>query len=98
MLRIPCPWCGERDEAEFAYHGDASLSRPEDDDAGDAGAMFAHVYLRANPAGWHQEWWHHVHGCRRYVKVLRNTLTHEIAAAGWPGDLPAPDNDGGGHG
>ncbi len=24
MLRIPCPWCGERDETEFRYRGDAS--------------------------------------------------------------------------
>lgn len=99
MLRIPCPWCGLRDEAEFAYRGDAGLVRPED---GDSDAMFAHVYQRANPAGWHLEWWHHVHGCRQHVKVLRNTLTHEIAAAGWSGDdLEVPEkaeSNGGGHG
>ncbi|MBV8909619.1 MAG: sarcosine oxidase subunit delta, partial [Gammaproteobacteria bacterium] len=28
MLRITCPCCGERDEIEFRYRGDASRSRP----------------------------------------------------------------------
>ena len=33
MLRIRCPWCGERDEIEFRYRGDARRVRP----AADAG-------------------------------------------------------------
>jgi sarcosine oxidase subunit delta len=47
MLRIRCPWCGERDETEFRYRGDASQTRP----AADAGlaAFNAYVYERANP-------------------------------------------------
>jgi heterotetrameric sarcosine oxidase delta subunit len=36
--------------------------------------------------GWHTEWWHHSGGCRQWVKVVRNTLTHEIAATGAAGD------------
>ncbi len=28
-MRLPCPFCGERDLIEFAYHGDASLVRPD---------------------------------------------------------------------
>ncbi len=76
MLRIPCPWCGERDEAEFRYRGDASRSRP----AAEAGldAFHAYVYERANALGWHAEWWLHVAGCRQLLKVERHTLTHEI--------------------
>jgi len=36
------------------------------------------VYFRNNPRGKHSELWHHVAGCRQWVKVLRNTATHEI--------------------
>jgi sarcosine oxidase subunit delta len=79
MIRIPCPWCGVRDETEFAYRGDASVRRP----GGEAPAEAFHdyVYARANPAGWHVEWWHHVHGCRQFLKVLRHTVTHEVRTA-----------------
>ena len=78
MIRIDCPWCGRRDEAEFAYRGDASVVRPE------AGAPLAafhdYVYARRNPRGWHVEWWYHAAGCRRFLKVVRHTLTHEVRA------------------
>jgi len=76
MLQIPCPWCGVRDESEFHYRGDATQRRP----AADAGpaAFHAYVYERVNPRDWHSEWWLHVAGCRRLLKVVRHTLTHEI--------------------
>lgn len=41
----------------------------------------AYVYERDNPLGWHLEWWLHVGGCRRLLKLVRHTLTHEIRAA-----------------
>ena len=28
-MRIPCPLCGDRDLSEFAYLGDATLTRPD---------------------------------------------------------------------
>ena len=91
MHRIDCPWCGVRDEAEFQYQGDAAVSRPAPD-AGEE-AFFRYVYVRDNPKGWHTEWWHHVNGCRMWVKVVRNTLTHEIRATGKPSDtLEIPDD------
>ena len=76
MLRINCPWCGERDEIEFRYRGDAAGRRPVDEAA--AGAFIAYVYDRANPRDWHVEWWLHVGGCRRLLQVERHTLTHDI--------------------
>ena len=36
------------------------------------------VYLRKSPRGKHLELWHHVSGCRQWIKVLRDTNTHEI--------------------
>ena len=76
MHRIDCPWCGVRDEAEFKYGGDAWGKRPGPD--GDGDAFFAYVYERPNPKGWHIEWWHHVAGCRQWLKVVRHTVTHDI--------------------
>ncbi|MBV9345963.1 MAG: sarcosine oxidase subunit delta [Gammaproteobacteria bacterium] len=86
MLRIPCPWCGLRDEVEFRYRG-AMLARP----AAAAGieAFTRFVYARANPAGWHTEWWLHVAGCRRLLIVRRHTLTHAIESARDALDAPA---------
>ncbi len=76
MLRIPCPWCGLRDEIEFRYRGDATAIRP----AGDGGvdAFFSYVYERDNRRDWHLEWWLHTGGCRRLLEIERHTLTHEI--------------------
>ena len=30
MLLIKCPWCGDRDETEFSYGGEAAIKRPQD--------------------------------------------------------------------
>jgi heterotetrameric sarcosine oxidase delta subunit len=78
MLRIPCPWCGERDETEFRYRGDATRVRPDERAALHEFVMY--VYERDNPLGWHLEWWLHSGGCRQLLKVVRHTLTHEIRA------------------
>jgi sarcosine oxidase subunit delta len=88
MLRIACPHCGRRDEAEFQYRGDATVARP---DGGSVEAYLAYVYERVNPSGAHLEYWHHVHGCRRVVKALRHTVTHEISWTGWASE-PAPSH------
>ncbi len=92
MHQIDCPWCGTRDEAEFQYQGDATVKRPDPDASADE--FFEYVYLRDNPKGWHTEWWHHIGGCRQWVKVVRHTVTHEIHVTGGPQDaLKHPDGD-----
>jgi len=77
MLLIRCPHCGARGETEFAYGGDASLTRPAPEAPLDA--WVAYVYLRDNPAGPHEEYWLHAAGCRRWLRIRRDTLTHEIS-------------------
>jgi heterotetrameric sarcosine oxidase delta subunit len=76
MLLIRCPWCGERDQTEFTYGADAQVRRP----AADAPDQdwIQYVYFRDNPRGPHLEYWHHVQGCRQWLRVTRNTMTHEI--------------------
>jgi sarcosine oxidase subunit delta len=83
-MRIPCPYCGSRDTAEFNYFGDATLSRPDPrgDHAADEAAMFAYLYLRDNPAGHHREFWYHGNGCRSWLVVTRNTISHDILDVG----------------
>ena len=82
MLLIHCPWCGARDQVEFTYAGDATVRRPAHD-AGEA-PFVEYVYLRDNPRGPHRELWQHTGGCRRFVVVERNTLTHEIMGTAPP--------------
>ena len=77
MLRIHCPVCGPRDETEFTYGGDGSATAPDLNDA-DQTAWHDFVFLRDNPAGMHLEYWHHAQGCRHWLLVERNTLTHEF--------------------
>ena len=86
MLRIPCPWCGERDEIEFRYRGDATCRRPPAD--APLEDFLAYVYERANPFGWHAEWWLHVGGCGQLLKVVRHTMSHEIRLVGAATDEP----------
>ncbi|CDX45062.1 Sarcosine oxidase subunit delta [Mesorhizobium sp. ORS 3359] len=77
MLRIPCPVCGLRDETEFTYGADATLRRPDMEET-DPGVWHDYVFIRDNPQGRHKEYWHHVSGCRQWILVERDTLTHEI--------------------
>jgi heterotetrameric sarcosine oxidase delta subunit len=78
MMLIPCPHCGPRDVTEFSYGGDANVRQPSGADAASEAAWSAYVYLRDNPRGPHGELWQHSAGCRRWIKVTRNTLTHEV--------------------
>ena len=79
-MRANCPYCGDRDVSEFHCHGAAGAARPAPG-AADAVAQFTdYVYLRDNPAGTSEELWYHGFGCRGWLIVSRNTLTHEISA------------------
>ena len=76
MIRIPCPYCGERDHSEFTYGGDGSITYPALD-APMADWLEA-VFERKNIRGMQTETWHHVMGCRMWLLVERDTMTHEI--------------------
>ena len=86
MIRIDCPWCGKRDEVEFSYRGDATVTRPAQDAPVEAFHDF--VYSRRNPRGWHVEWWHHSAGCQQFLKVVRHTMTHEVRSVVRAGEAP----------
>jgi heterotetrameric sarcosine oxidase delta subunit len=71
---VRCPHCGPRPKEEFTVRG-AALKRPNPE--ADRETWFAYVYLRENPQGLYEEYWHHSGGCHRWLIVTRNTLTHE---------------------
>lgn len=76
-MQIPCPFCGTRDLREFTYMGDASREIPPL--AADFETWADYVWSRRNPRGPHHEHWQHSHGCRQFMRVVRDTATHEIS-------------------
>ena len=86
MLRIPCPYCGERDEAEFRYGGEVPGSIPQTD-VGDR-AWADYLFARDNPKGLVHERWCHSHGCGQWFHVVRDTVTHRIHAVYGAGEAP----------
>ncbi|MBA3449464.1 MAG: sarcosine oxidase subunit delta [Pseudaminobacter sp.] len=84
-MRIACPFCGERESGEFTYLGDAKPKRPamvalDAERAGEDDSFYDYVYLRDNVAGDMSEYWYHGGGCRSWLVVGRNTITHEISS------------------
>ncbi len=92
MLLIRCPWCGPRDEVEFRYGGQAHVAYPEDPGTLSDEEWGAFLFMRDNPRGPFRERWYHVHGCRRWFNVARDTVTHEITAV-YPMSESAPAGD-----
>ena len=76
-MRLSCPCCGPRDLDEFVYGGDGARLRPDQSET-DALPWQIYVYDRQNPRGLHVELWQHVAGCRHWLRVVRDTATHEI--------------------
>ncbi len=79
-MLIKCPWCGPRDLSEFSYLGDASVKRPADPDAASRADWMDYVYYRDNPKGELEEYWHHIGGCRQWLRARRDTVSHEFSA------------------
>jgi sarcosine oxidase subunit delta len=77
-MRIECPHCGTRDLREFSYLGDATPARPNPQADAALEQFTSYIYLRANPAGPHDEFWYHGAGCQTWLVVRRDTRTHEI--------------------
>ncbi len=84
-MRIECPFCGDRDVSEFTYLGAANHRRPDSQQQEAATRFCEAVYLRDNPSGPHDELWYHAYGCRSWLRVTRNTRTHEILAVDFAG-------------
>ena len=88
MLIITCPYCGAREEAEFACGGEAHIARPLAENSITDAEFADYLFLRDNPKGLLLERWRHTAGCRRWFNVARDTVSHEIVEIYPMGALP----------
>jgi sarcosine oxidase subunit delta len=72
---INCPNCGRRSPYEFRFGGECKQAPGP---GADAKAWSDYLYFNENMSGPQDEWWYHNMGCGDWVKVRRNTVTHEI--------------------
>mgnify|MGYP005636414235 CR=1 FL=1 len=93
MLIINCPWCGEREEAEFHNGGEAHIVRPENPAALSDAEWADYLFMRSNTKGRFAERWVHAAGCRRWFNMLRNTANNEVEAVYQMGEQPPPEVD-----
>ena len=77
---INCPHCGQRTTDEFYIKGDASKQRPDTIGDGTMDTWHDYVHIRDNVRGRMAEHWHHTGGCRQWLVVERDTVSHEIYA------------------
>lgn len=78
MITIDCPFCGPRDHAEFTYERADDVTYPALD-APQADWMKA-VFERNNTRGVVPELWQHARGCRMWLVLERDTLTHHVVS------------------
>jgi heterotetrameric sarcosine oxidase delta subunit len=88
MQLIPCPWCGDREEAEFHYGGQAHVAYPADPHSLSDAQWAQFVFFRDNPKGPFAERWMHAAGCRRWFNAVRDTATHDLLAVYRTGEQP----------
>lgn len=87
MMQLTCPWCGVRDEPEFACGGTTHIVRPAQDADDSQWGMY--LFFRDNPKGVLYERWRHAYGCGQWFNVARNTVTHEVLSV-YDMSEPAP--------
>ena len=76
MLTLPCPFCGQRDETEFANAGPTKPPRPDakvtDSD------WIDWLTVPVNPIGYVEEKWWHSKGCVKWFTLNLHTVTHDV--------------------
>ena len=75
MLIVACPHCGPRAQTEFVYERTAdAIVRPD----ADPKVAMAALFTRTNPRGADAELWRHTYGCRAWLVMTRDRVTHKI--------------------
>lgn len=88
MFLIECPYCGERDQREFTYGGEAHIARPERPEALSDAAWADYVFMRTNTKGLFAERWVHSAGCGKWFNALRDTASDRFLAVYRVGESP----------
>ena len=77
MMQINCPNCGPRAQGEFTYERTVDSVVTLDVLPDDA---MVTLFSRTNPRGLDEEIWRHTFGCRAWMVLTRNRVTHVIEA------------------
>ena len=85
MLLITCPWCGDREETEFGYGGQAHVAYPAQPEDLTDEEWAQYLFFRENPKGPFAERWVHSAGCRRWFNAVRDTVSNEFLRIYKPG-------------
>ena len=85
MLIINCPYCGPREESEFACGGEAHIARPLAENSINDAEFAEYLFLRDNPKGLFLERWRHTAGCA----LPRKAEALETYTASWRRDTTA---------
>lgn len=80
MQIFRCSFCGDRDETEFRYLGEAGNERPQPAEKVGDEAWAHYLYMRRNPKGATREIWMHL-TCLEVFVMERDSLTHEAGRA-----------------
>jgi len=83
-MLVPCPWCGERDESEFSFGGEAHLERPNESCSDKNWTEY--IFMRKNIKGEAKERWNHSSGCRQWFNAIRDTTTNTFLQISKPGE------------
>lgn len=97
MLVVKCPWCGEREQTEFSYGGEAHIARPLKPEGISDEEWGAYIYTRQNTKGVMAERWIHTQGCGRWFNAIRHTVTDvfwDSYKMGEDAPMPPADWDG----
>ena len=77
MFLIPCPHCGPRAQAEFVFERPLETIFGVDTPTPE---LVEKLYTRTNARGLSAELWRHSRGCRAWLRIDRNSVTHVISA------------------
>ncbi|WP_404366735.1 sarcosine oxidase subunit delta [Sphingomonas sp. MMS24-J45] len=77
MLQIDCPLCGPRAQVEFVYERTLDSIVTLDMTAEET---VARLYARTNPRGVDSELWRHSFGCRQWIVLERDRISHAIVS------------------
>ena len=80
MFVINCPYCGERDQQEFKAGGEAHIERPKQPTELSDDEWAEYLFMRKNIKGIQLERWVHIHGCRKWFNMVRDTSNDQIHA------------------
>ncbi len=79
MLLISCPYCLEdRPELEFRNGEEAHIDRPANIAEVSDEDFASFFFYKDNPKGIIYERWRHVHGCGKFFRAVRHTVTDKF--------------------